>query len=115
MRALKRTVIVLVIVALAVIVVAVGLPWFVHTRTTSAVNVCMNNLRQLDGAKNQWALEGGKTTNDTPSWEEIWPYLGVVELIEPCLPVRKVAHTFWGGLENIRVVRLVARDTLWNK
>jgi cellobiose-specific phosphotransferase system component IIC len=76
MRALKRTVIVLVIVALAVIVVAAGLPWFVHIRTTSAVNACMNNLLQLDRAKNQWALEGSKTTNDTPSWEEIWPYLG---------------------------------------
>ncbi len=36
---------------------------------------CINNLRQIEGAKHQWALEHHKPTNDTPTWEELAPYL----------------------------------------
>jgi hypothetical protein len=38
-------------------------------------NACLNNLRQLDGAKQQWALEAKKTASDTPTEREIAPYL----------------------------------------
>lgn len=33
---------------------------------TAALNSCINNLRQLDGAKEQWQLEN-KLTNGTPA------------------------------------------------
>jgi hypothetical protein len=36
---------------------------------------CINNLRQIEGATEQWALEQHKTTNDTPSWEEVCVHL----------------------------------------
>jgi len=36
---------------------------------------CINNLRQIDGAVNEWALEKNKTTNDTPTWDDIKPYI----------------------------------------
>lgn len=36
---------------------------------------CINNLRQLDAAKNMWALEKGKTSADTPSVDDLKPYL----------------------------------------
>ena len=39
-------------------------------------NGCINNLRQLDAAKQQWALEKNKSTNDIPNWKEVIPYLG---------------------------------------
>jgi hypothetical protein len=33
-------------------------------------NACINNLRQLDGGKEQWALENRRTQNDTPTdWD----------------------------------------------
>ena len=38
-------------------------------------SICINNLRQLDGAKLQWSLEKRKGTNDVPSVAEISPYL----------------------------------------
>jgi hypothetical protein len=37
---------------------------------------CINNLRQIESAKQQWALENGKTANDVPSWDDIRPYIG---------------------------------------
>jgi len=45
-----------------------------HTHCTTG-NSCINTLRQLDGGKQQWALENHKTTNDMPSWENIRPYI----------------------------------------
>jgi hypothetical protein len=54
---------------------AIAIPNFVKARATSQANACINNLRQIDGAKNEWALENNKT-NGTPVTEaDIKPYL----------------------------------------
>lgn len=55
---------------------ALALPSFIRARNTPASNACINNLRQLDGAKDQWRLENHKTTNDIPAWQDLLPYLG---------------------------------------
>lgn len=40
-------------------------------------SACQNNLRQFDGAKEEWALEHNKTTNDpAPTMDDLRPYLG---------------------------------------
>ena len=37
---------------------------------------CLTKLSQISSAKDcGWALEHGKTTNDTPTWEDLRPYL----------------------------------------
>jgi general secretion pathway protein G len=64
------------LVAVAVVALAVAIPNFIRATSTPASNACVNNLRQIEGAKQQWALENGKTTNDTPTWADIQPYLG---------------------------------------
>lgn len=38
-------------------------------------NTCINNLRMLEAAKQQWALENGKPANAVPSPQDIEPYL----------------------------------------
>ncbi len=38
-------------------------------------NACINNLRQIDGAKQQWQLENHKTDSDTPTSAEVASYL----------------------------------------
>jgi hypothetical protein len=40
-----------------------------------ARNICINNLRQIDGAIQQCALENKLTTNDTVTVEQLQPYL----------------------------------------
>jgi hypothetical protein len=49
---------------------------FIRARSTPASSACINNLRQIDEAKQQWALEKGATTNQSPSWEDIRAYVG---------------------------------------
>src|SRR5262245_54264603 len=45
-----------------------AVPAFIRARTTSAKNACINNLRQIDGAKQQWGLENNQETNACPTW-----------------------------------------------
>jgi hypothetical protein len=44
-------------------------------RTAAIQNACINNLRQIDGAINQWALEKGKAKGDKITEADITPYL----------------------------------------
>jgi hypothetical protein len=39
-------------------------------------NACINNLRLIDAAKQQWALEYKKQTTDTPTMDDLRPYIG---------------------------------------
>jgi outer membrane murein-binding lipoprotein Lpp len=41
----------------------------------AVVSSCINNLRLIDGAKQQWALEHSKGPNDVPQPQDIAPYL----------------------------------------
>jgi hypothetical protein len=38
---------------------------------------CQNNLRMIDGAKQEWCLEQHKSTNDIPTWKDLAPYLPI--------------------------------------
>ncbi|MCX6902723.1 MAG: hypothetical protein NTW03_04455 [Verrucomicrobia bacterium] len=62
--------------SVAVVVLAVvTVPAFIRARNTSASNACVMHLRQIDGAKETWALDLHKATNDVVSWNDIKPYL----------------------------------------
>jgi hypothetical protein len=62
-------------VLLIPMLVAIAVPNFVRARQTAQQNMCVNNLRQMDGAKETWALEKHKTAEDTPTPEDLDPYL----------------------------------------
>lgn len=48
----------------------------IRTRSCpAAADICINNLRQFEGATVQWALENRKDTNEMPQWSEIGPYM----------------------------------------
>jgi type II secretory pathway pseudopilin PulG len=53
---------------------AIAIPNFVKARQTAQKNACINNLRQLDAAKQQWALENKKTDTDKPTRADLKPY-----------------------------------------
>jgi hypothetical protein len=57
-------------------VAAIAIPNFVRARTTSQENACINNLRLIDAAKQQWALENRKQSTDTPTMKDLQPYIG---------------------------------------
>src|SRR5271169_1713140 len=66
---------IMIVVAIIGLLAAIAIPNFVRARTQSQMNACINNLRQIDGAKQQWALETKQNTNATPSYSVISQYL----------------------------------------
>ena len=67
---------IMIVVAIIGLLAAIAIPNFIRARTTSQTNACINNLRQVDGAKQQWALENNQTGAATPGVADIAPYLG---------------------------------------
>ena len=67
---------IMIVVAIIGLLAAIAIPNFVHARTTAQQNACINNLRQIDGAKQDWALENKASATATPRTRDIQPYLG---------------------------------------
>jgi prepilin-type N-terminal cleavage/methylation domain-containing protein len=67
---------IMIVVAIIGLLAAIAIPNFVRARETAQKNACINNLRQLDGAKQQWALENGQSATATPDSTSVAKYLG---------------------------------------
>jgi prepilin-type N-terminal cleavage/methylation domain-containing protein len=67
---------IMIVVAIIGLLAAIAIPNFVHARTTAQQNACINNLRQIDGAKQEWALENKQPSTATPVDSNIQPYMG---------------------------------------
>jgi prepilin-type N-terminal cleavage/methylation domain-containing protein len=67
---------IMIVVAIIGLLAAIAIPNFVNARKTSQKNGCINNLRQIDGAKQQWALENKQLDSATPVAADLTPYLG---------------------------------------
>lgn len=55
--------------------VAAARPATTPRTAEDAKNSCINQLRQMDAAKNQWALENKKTSDAIPTERDISPYI----------------------------------------
>jgi len=66
---------IMIVVAIIGLLAAIAIPNFVKARTTSQQNACINNLRQYDGAVQQWALENKKQSSDPYGMTSIQPYV----------------------------------------
>src|SRR5918994_1431949 len=62
---------IMIVVAIIGLLAAIAIPNFVKARTTAQKNACINNLRQIDGAKEQWALENRKSENSAIVQDEV--------------------------------------------
>jgi prepilin-type N-terminal cleavage/methylation domain-containing protein len=78
---------IMIVVAIIGLLAAIAIPNFVKARATSQANACINNLRQIDAAANQFALEKGKSTGYAFSYPtDLTPYikLNSASSIPPC-------------------------------
>jgi prepilin-type N-terminal cleavage/methylation domain-containing protein len=67
---------IMIVVAIIGLLAAIAIPNFVKARATSQANACINNLRQIDAAANQFALEAKKKTGDTITYPtDLTPYI----------------------------------------
>ena len=66
---------IMIVVAIIGLLAAIAIPNFVKARETAQLNSIFNNLRIIEGAKDQWALENKKGTGDATSIVSISDYL----------------------------------------
>lgn len=69
---------IMIVVAIIGLLAAIAIPNFIRARTKSQENACINNLRQIDGAIQQWALETKQTAAAVvlADGTTIQPYMG---------------------------------------
>src|ERR1017187_3933255 len=56
---------IMIVVAIIGLLAAIAIPNFVHARQSAQTNACINNLRQIDAAKQEWAMETGQKASAT--------------------------------------------------
>lgn len=66
---------IMIVVAIIGLLAAIAIPNFVKARTTSQANACINNLRQMDGAVQQYALENKLASSATYTLSALQPYI----------------------------------------
>jgi prepilin-type N-terminal cleavage/methylation domain-containing protein len=59
---------IMIVVAIIGLLAAIAIPSFVHARTVSQANACINNLRQIESAVQQVAINNGLHIGDTVNY-----------------------------------------------
>ena len=67
---------IMIIVTIIGLLAAISVPNMLQARTTSQTNSCINNLRQIDAAIQQWALEKNQAAGALVGFDDIKVYLG---------------------------------------
>src|SRR5690349_1713838 len=71
---------IMIVVAIIGLLAAIAIPNFLKSRTTAAQNACINNLRQIDNAKQQWAIEHKQAPSAVPASTAVAEYLKTLPL-----------------------------------
>ncbi len=66
---------IMIVVAIIGLLATIAIPNFVKARTTAQMNACINNLRQIDGAVQTWALETKQADNASVTFDQISSYM----------------------------------------
>jgi len=67
---------IMIVVAIIGLLAAIAIPNFAKARALSRAKSCVNNMRLIDGAVQQWALEKNALSGATPVTAEVTTYLG---------------------------------------
>jgi len=63
---------IMIVVAIIGLLAAIAIPNFIKARELSQKSACIANLKQIDGAKNTWALENKKVGTDQPQDSDLF-------------------------------------------
>ena len=64
---------IMIVVLIIAVLLAIAIPNFMKARDTSRTKACVANLRQIDTAKMQWAMDTKAVGTDTPDPGALYP------------------------------------------
>jgi prepilin-type N-terminal cleavage/methylation domain-containing protein len=67
---------IMIVVSIIGLLATIAVPGVFRARARAQQNTCLDNLRLLDGAKQQWALENKASSTATPTANQLSSYLG---------------------------------------
>jgi prepilin-type N-terminal cleavage/methylation domain-containing protein len=62
---------IMIVVLIIGILMSIAIPNFISARSNSRRSACIANLRQIEGAKEQWAMVAKKGATDTPTSSDL--------------------------------------------
>ena len=85
---------IMIVVAIIGLLAAIAIPNFVRARATAQTNACINNLRIIDAAMNQYALESGLKTGSTIAapTTTLMTYIGRQSSVFPTCPIQSSTY-----------------------
>jgi prepilin-type N-terminal cleavage/methylation domain-containing protein len=66
---------IMIVVATIGLLAAIAIPNFLRARNTAQQKACISNLHQIDGGKQQWAIENKRPASATPTADEVMLYI----------------------------------------
>lgn len=67
---------IMIVVGIVGVLAEIAIPHFMEARQSAAARLCVGNLRQIDNAKQMWALEELRAPSAIPTSEELAQLLG---------------------------------------
>jgi prepilin-type N-terminal cleavage/methylation domain-containing protein len=64
---------IMIVVLIIGILLAIAVPNFVRARESSRARACVSNLKQIDAAKEQWAMDNNKSDGATCAMTDLVP------------------------------------------
>ncbi len=79
---------IMIVVTIIGMLSAIAIPAFSRARASAQEETCLQNQRQINGVKQQWALENFQGATATPTEVELSPYFkgGTAKVRCPCDP-----------------------------
>jgi len=75
---------IMIVVVIIGILLAVAVPNFIRARESSRAKSCVSNLKSINGAKEQWAMDNKKTAADTPLDTDLYGVAKYVKVTPVC-------------------------------
>ena len=66
---------IMIVVAIIALLAAIAVPNFLRARKRSQATRCLEDLRLIDAADDQYAIENNKSTGNTVAWTDVQNYL----------------------------------------
>src|SRR5688572_12617705 len=92
----------LIVVAIFGLLIGLALPNFIKSRVRARQQLCIENLSQIESAKQIWGVEHGKKDGDVPS---------DADLVGPNSYIRKAPACPAGGIYDFKAIGSVATCT----
>ena len=95
---------IMIVVAIIALLAAIAVPAFIRARLRSQATLVLDELRQVDAAKDQYALETLKAGTFTPTWADLTVYIKNASKLQTSLGYDSLGHSFTIGNVSGRLI-----------